>query len=378
MQKIMGCKGRLYPTPEQAQQINQTIGNCRFIYNYMLARQQKIYRRRGEHMSYISMQNLLPGMKKYIPWLASSDSQALKYACRQLNDAYQRYFKGLGDKPRFKSKKRSDGQSYTTTKGSAIHVLDGAVKLPLLGIVRCKGLRKLDGKISKATIRRTPSGKYFVSILYTIEVDDPAPVDGMVGLDVGIKEFAVDSNNVHYENPKYLSKSLKKLRREQRRLSRKEKGSKSRDKQRVKVARVHERIANQRSDHHHKLSRKLVDENQIIGVEDLNIKGMVCNHKLARCISDAAWGNFLRMLEYKAAWSGRTLVKIPTFYPSSQTCSCCGYQNRAVKDLSVREWVCPVCGANHQRDENASQNILRETLYILLVKELRRLSHPAA
>lgn len=329
-------------------------------------------------MSYISMQNLLPGMKKYIPWLASSDSQALKYACRQLNDAYQRYFKGLGDKPRFKSKKRSDGQSYTTTKGSAIHVLDGAVKLPLLGIVRCKGLRKLDGKVSKATIRRTPSGKYFVSILYTIEVDDPAPVDGMVGLDVGIKEFAVDSNNVHYENPKYLSKSLKKLRREQRRLSRKEKGSKSRDKQRVKVARVHERIANQRSDHHHKLSRKLVDENQIIGVEDLNIKGMVCNHKLARCISDAAWGNFLRMLEYKAAWSGRTLVKIPTFYPSSQTCSCCGYQNRAVKDLSVREWVCPVCGANHQRDENASQNILRETLYILLVKELRRLSHPAA
>lgn len=192
----------------------------------------------------------------------------------------------------------------------------------------------------------------------------------------GIKEFAVDSNNVHYENPKYLSKSLKKLRREQRRLSRKEKGSKSRDKQRVKVARVHERIANQRSDHHHKLSRKLVDENQIIGVEDLNIKGMVCNHKLARCISDAAWGNFLRMLEYKAAWSGRTLVKIPTFYPSSQTCSCCGYQNRAVKDLSVREWVCPDMRANHQRDENASQNILRETLYILLVKELRRLSHP--
>ena len=363
--KHMGCKGRLYPTPEQAQQINQTIGSCRFIYYYMLARQLKIYNRRGEHLSYISMQNLLPGMKKYIPWLATADSQALKYACRQLNDAYQRFFKGLGEKPRFKSKKRSDGQSYTTTNGASIHVLDNAIKLPLLGVVRCKGLRKLDGKVSKATIRRTPSGKYFVSILYVVEADDPAPINGMIGLDVGIKEFAVDSNGVHYENPKYLAKSLKKLRREQRRLSRKTPGSKNREKQRSKVARVHERISNQRSDHHHKLSRKLVDENQVIGVEDLNIKGMARNQKLARCILDAAWGDFLRMLEYKAGWSGRTLVKVSTFFPSSQTCSCCGYKNAEVKDLSVRKWVCPACGVTHDRDENASKTILAETLRIL-------------
>ena len=363
MQRTMGCKGRLYPTDVQAQKINQTIGCCRYVYNHMLARQQKVYSRRKAHLSYIDMQNLLPGMKTYLPWLAEADSQALKYACRQLSDAYQRFFKELGGKPKFKSK-RNSVQSYTTTKSSSIHVLDGAVKLPLLGVVKCRGLRHIEGKIAKATVRRTPTGKYFVSILYKVEVDEPAPAPegSMLGIDVGIKDFAVDSNGVHYENPKYLAKSLKKLRREQRQLSRKAPKSKNREKQRLKVARVHEYISNQRCDHHHKLSRKLVDENQVIGVEDLNVKGMVRNRRIARSITDAGWNEFLRMLEYKAAWSGRMLVEIPRFFPSSQTCSCCGFKNPAVKDLKVRHWVCPICGQAHQRDENAAKCILQETL----------------
>ena len=367
MQRTMGCKGRLYPTPEQASMIDQTIRSCRYVYNQMLSRQQKMYARRGEHMSYIDMQNLLPGMKAYLPWLKKADSQALKYACRQLSDAYQRFFKGQGGFPNFKSRKKSNDQSYTTTNGSTIHVLEDAVKLPLLGVVRCRGLRKLEGKISKATIRRTPSGKYFVSVLYTVEVKDPAPVDGTIGLDVGLKDFAVDSDGVHYENPKYLKKSMNKLRREQRRLSRKKPGSKNSEKQRAKVARVHEYISNQRSDHHHKLSRKLVDENQIIAVESLNIKGLVRNHKLARSISDAGWGEFFRMLEYKTDWAKRTLVKVPTFFPSSQTCSCCGYQNREVKDLAVRKWVCPKCKTPHDRDENAARTILAKAMQMLAV-----------
>lgn len=256
-----GFKYRLYPTQEQAEKINRTLGCCRYVYNHMLDRRQKAYKRRGERMTYIDMQNLLPGMKKYLPWLAEADSQALKYACRQLDTAYKNFFLGAGF-PKYKSR-HDHRQSYTTTAASSIHVFEKTIQLPTLGEVPCRVSRQIRGKICRATVSRTPSGKYFVSVL--CDVDDmpaaPVPVNEAIGLDVGITCFATDNNGRKYENPKYFNSALKRLRREQRRLSRKQKGSKNREKQRVIVARCYEKVANRRNDFLHKLSTSLINEN---------------------------------------------------------------------------------------------------------------------
>lgn len=214
-------KFRLYPTKEQAEQINKTLGCCRYVYNHMLERRIKAYKRRQESFSYIKMQNLLPQMKEYLPWLAEADSQALKYACRCLDDAYKGFFKNGRGFPNFKTK-HNHNQSYTTTKGTSIHVSDKAIKLPCLGWVSYRKSRDVEGEICNATIRRSASGKYFVSILCKIEVEPKPVIDTVIGLDVGLKSFAVNSNGCEYPNPKYLRKAEAKLRREQRRLSRKQ------------------------------------------------------------------------------------------------------------------------------------------------------------
>ena len=355
---LTATKIRIYPNATQADKLAKAFGCARWYWNNSLAEIQRVYQETGKGLGQFALNARLPGLKSEYQWLAETYSQTLQSVSLHMSRAFINFFERRANYPKFKNKQGKQSIQYP----QSVRIVEGCkVFLPKIGHVKAVVHRPITGHIKTVTVSCEPSGQYFAAILTEDQL--PAPevcYDGAVlGVDVGLTDLAVTSDGSKFNNPKPIKKAEKNLKRKQQKLSRKVKGSNTRNKAKVLVAKAHERVAFARKDYLHKLSTRLVDENQVIAVEDLHVKGMMKNHNLAKAIGEVGWGSFTSMLKYKAAKAGKGYVEVNRFFASSKTCSCCLHQVNALP-LDVRMWTCDQCGIRHDRDINAAQNIRNE------------------
>ncbi len=352
---------RLYPNKEQIELLNRQIGHCRFIYNKLLEIAKRECEQEGKKWNYYEYKKLLPKLKKEFSFLTEANSQSLQEAVKWLDRAFKNFFKGLSGFPKFKSRKKTNSVPIP----QHFKIEGNKVRIPKLKVpIRFIKHREIEGNIKSISITKTPTGKFYLNVLVEREIEPLPKTEKVVAIDVGLTHFCTLSTGKKVENPKHLIKTEQRIKKLQKQLSRKKKGSRRFKILAMRIAKLHEKVKNQRRDFLHKLSKQIIGDNQAVIVEDLNVKGLVQNTSLSKHIADASWGRFIQFLEYKAKLYGRVLIKVDTFFPSSKLCSVCGFKKEDLK-LSEREWECPECKAKHDRDYNATLNLLREGLTYL-------------
>ena len=367
---LKSYKYKLKPSEEQIALLNKHFGSIRFVYNYFLNERKKEYEINKNTINYYDNAKSLTELKKQeeYSWLNEINSQSLQYSLKCLDGSYQNFFKFKKGFPNFKSKHSKNSFSVP----QSVKLIDGKLVIPKFKEpINLNLSRSFTGKIKSCTITKTPTNEYFVSILVETGHIKLEKTGKSIGIDLGIKDFIITSDGYKYKNNRYTKKYQTLLKNAQQHLSRKNRGSNRYEKQRLKVAKIHKKITNSRLDNLHKVSTELIKKYDLIVLEDLNIKGMIKNHRLSKHISDVSWSKFIELLTYKAEWNDKEIVRIDRFFPSSKTCNCCGYINQNL-DLSVREWTCPSCKIKLDRDLNASINILNEGYKSLGTSDNRR------